>query len=510
MSIFEAVHKHSCEIPDEPALIDDEGAITWGELPEIVDRVCLGLVHQGMRRGRGVALLLGRSRHQFLAFLAVLRGGSIVVPLASSFGAEALKLIVSISDPRILIYDDMYTDLMLEITSGYEFRAVIRISKAGSEAQPQPDLPEIPWELLEKTDTEGARFPQMQESSTGLHNFGVDATGAVRGGVASLKNLWMGTSLAVRALKLRPGCRHMSLVSAGLWINEVILRPVRLGGTAVFSRSLDPRDVVPSVQKNRVDAILAPARYFHVLCDWIAQNHGSLGEASVLEARGRVSPALAARAKHLLGRELLGTWSSVETLGPAIGAIPTGFGAPAAPMQPYPGFQEKIVNPAGEEILDDAIGDLLLTSEAIAKKSIEAEITGEAVLDDKDWLHTGLMARRHSSGKIEILGSRFDVILREGQRVYPCAIAHKLEDITGVREADGVVVEPGAGCLLLVIAVLLEPAAKLSTGEMEDFLEPRLEPVETPDRIVIRSHFPRLPDGGVDRMRLREELVKQL
>ena len=54
------------------------------------------------------------------------------------------------------------------------------------------------------------------------------------------------------------------------------------------------------------------------------------------------------------------------------GAIPAGFGATAARMQPYPGYQIKLLDNAGKEVVGDQAGELYLAGEGVAQSLLDA------------------------------------------------------------------------------------------------------------------------------------------
>lgn len=500
MELFEAIHRHKTEFPDRPALLDETERILWGDLEETVDRTALGLVHNGMRRGKGVALLAGRSVQAALSLLSIMRGGGTAAPLPARLGIETLRRILRISRPLVLLYESRQSELAEELAGEYEFREIIRLGEAKGG--------ELSMQALRDTAISGARFPVLHDTAVALHNYGLDPAGEVVCAAGTLKNLWYAATTAVRGLKLKDGSRVLSLFSSGLNTHESLLRAIRLGGAAVYCRGLHPENVCQALERFKVDCLTAPTPYYHVLCDHVEDNQTSVRQLRAMEARGHLPPGLAKRAKAVLGHELLATWGTVETFGPALGAVPTGFGAPAAPPQAFPGIQESIVNADGMEILGFDVGELCLSGESIAQQAIGPDGRAVDLLDNDKFWHTGLRARRHDSGEIQILGSRYDVVLRDGRRVYPRATADVLEGQPGIAEAAGVLMECGVGQFDLVMAVVLAKGAEFDQHRTMKQLSASLELEELPDDIVTLEALPRRVTGDIDMPRLQSMIAK--
>ncbi|MCX7933684.1 MAG: hypothetical protein N3A66_00315, partial [Planctomycetota bacterium] len=407
------------------------------------------------------------------------------------------------SRPQMLIYEDCYADTAYLLRQKYEFRGVVRIGG-------NPGGDEVAWTALENTDAAGARFPVLDEETVVYHHYACDAT-SPRAALADFRALWAGSRAAVRGLKLRSGWRILPLFTGGLLVHEPLMRALRLGGCLVLSRKLHPRDIVPLLVRQKVEVVMAPASYYHLLCDWLEQSGTACpSEVRIFEARGHVPLGLRERAKRLLRNEIIETRAPAEALGPAAGGIPEALGAPAAPVQIYPGFRERIVGLGGQDAAEGTPGEWYLQGEAIASRILVPGEGEHAALDQQGWLPTGMFVSRQTSGELVDLGSRYDVLLRDHRRVFINLVALIAEKLAGVREAAGAVVESEAGGLEFVIAFLAEPSSSLSAELLLEELGRRLPAAEMPDHALRLDYFPRLPDGNIDRERLRAEVRKRL
>jgi pristinamycin I synthase 3 and 4 len=89
--------------PDAVALVDGDGAMTYGELDARANR----LAHHLVRRGAGpeayVGICLERSARMVVAMLAVLKAGAAYLPLDSSYPADRLAYMLRESGASLLV-----------------------------------------------------------------------------------------------------------------------------------------------------------------------------------------------------------------------------------------------------------------------------------------------------------------------------------------------------------------------------------------------------------------------
>lgn len=69
------------EVPDSPALVAEDGELTFGELGERLGRLAHALRARGIGPEQRVAVLMPRSGRQITTLLAVLAAGGAAVPL---------------------------------------------------------------------------------------------------------------------------------------------------------------------------------------------------------------------------------------------------------------------------------------------------------------------------------------------------------------------------------------------------------------------------------------------
>ena len=110
----ELVQKIAAERADVPALVDEYGTTTWGELDRRVDRLVNGLRDRGLSTHDTIALVCGNRREFFEVFLAAAHGGWVVVPVNWHWVADELAYVIENSGATAVIVDDRFLDVSVQ------------------------------------------------------------------------------------------------------------------------------------------------------------------------------------------------------------------------------------------------------------------------------------------------------------------------------------------------------------------------------------------------------------
>ncbi|WP_171916408.1 AMP-binding protein [Paraburkholderia xenovorans] len=115
---------------DNPAHVfcrSNDFALTYAQLNERVNRLANGLASVGVASGDRVAVMLAHHIDHALTFFALMKLGAVQVPVNMHLKGAGLEHVVTHSDPRFVIADDIYADVLEPILSaGTGLRTVWR------------------------------------------------------------------------------------------------------------------------------------------------------------------------------------------------------------------------------------------------------------------------------------------------------------------------------------------------------------------------------------------------
>jgi fatty-acyl-CoA synthase len=140
----------------------------------------------------------------------------------------------------------------------------------------------------------------------------------------------------------------------------------------------------------------------------------------------------------------------------------------------------------------------------------EPDRTAE-VIDAARWMHTGDLAVMGNDGYVSIVGRIKDMIVRDGENVYPREIEEFLCDHPKIADVQVVgVPDPAYGEEILACVILRDRSVGLSRDELARFCRGRLAPYKVPRYLRILDSFPTTVSGKVRKVELREAGAREL
>jgi crotonobetaine/carnitine-CoA ligase len=209
------------------------------------------------------------------------------------------------------------------------------------------------------------------------------------------------------------------------------------------------------------------------------------------------------------GIRLLDGWGSTETnfvLGATIEYQRPGLMGPV-----LEGFQARVVDDQGNDVADDAPGELVVRADdqfAFATGYFRApEKTAEAWCNL--WFHTGDRVVRQSDGYFRFIDRLKDTIRRRGENISSFEVEQVLLSHSGVANAAAFPVRSPLAEDEVMAAVILHPGQQLTEGELIAFCEPRLPYFAIPRYLEFVRELPTTESGKVQKYKLRERGVTE-
>jgi acyl-CoA synthetase (AMP-forming)/AMP-acid ligase II len=104
--------------PDELALIDDLGGLTYAEVHDRTSRLAAALAGQGIAEGDRVALMCRNHRGFVEPVIALSKLGADTLLLNTGFAGPQLTDVVNRENPRAVIYDNEFSALVADAITG--------------------------------------------------------------------------------------------------------------------------------------------------------------------------------------------------------------------------------------------------------------------------------------------------------------------------------------------------------------------------------------------------------
>jgi acyl-CoA synthetase (AMP-forming)/AMP-acid ligase II len=464
--------------PDEPALVDDEGVLTFAELDRLCDAAGLRLGEAGLDPGDRVGLLARNSRGFYAVMVGAARAGIDVAYLNTGATPEQVADIVPAEGIAALACD---ADLADRVPADV----------------PRLDL----GSLLGAPLPPGRPDPRGRSSQHVILTSGT--TGRPRGVARGSAGMDAATAL-VAGFPYR--VRRTHLVAAPAfhawgWMNLVL--SMVFCSTVVLTRRFDPERVLELVERERADALVAVPVMLQRLVELDAGVRARYDTSSlrvVAVSGSALSGALAERFMDAFGDVVHNLYGSTEAAFATVAGPRDLREAPGTAGRPLPGVTVTIVGEDGEPLPDGETGEIVVRSGT----AFHGYTSGDAGKVTEAGVRIGDLGR-FTDGRLFVAGRVDDLVITGGENVYPVTVENELERHPDVVEC-AVVGEPDERFgQALVAYVTLREGAAADGGAIRDWLKARLGRHEVPRRVVVHDGpLPRNTTGKILKTRLRD------
>ncbi|MDX6277252.1 MAG: hypothetical protein QOJ72_1380, partial [Nocardioidaceae bacterium] len=94
--------------PNQLAIIDDEGEITWSDLSEQINQLTQALKDRGIEPGDSVALLCRNHRYMVIAMVAIMQAGGRVLLLNTMASGSQLSELTTREEAKLVVLDQEF------------------------------------------------------------------------------------------------------------------------------------------------------------------------------------------------------------------------------------------------------------------------------------------------------------------------------------------------------------------------------------------------------------------
>ncbi|MGZ5385922.1 MAG: AMP-binding protein [Solirubrobacterales bacterium] len=473
--------------PDEVAIADELGELTFGETHARSNALARGLADLGVGPGDGVAIMCRNSRYFVEATMATAKLGGVCLYLNTAFAAPQLAEVMERESTTALIYDEEFAEL-LNAESHDEVRRVVAWSDRGEVGDPTAE------ELIEANDRadlsappQSARYVILTSGTTGTPK------GAQRGSPEGL------TPVAAFLSKIPRSARETAVVSAPLfhsWGFSHFVLGLPLAATMVLRRRFDPEDALRAVAEHRARTLaVVPVMMQRILeLPEEVRDRYDLSSLGVTAASGSALPGeLAIRWMDTFGDNLYNLYGSTEVAWATIATPEDMRAAPGTAGRPPRGTVVRIVDEEGSEQEPGTTGRIFVKNEM----AFEGYTGGDDKERLDELLSTGDVGHFDSDGRLFIDGRDDEMIVSGGENVFPREVEDLLADHEAVAEVAAIGVGDEKFGQRLKAFVVTQDGKDVSEDELKSHVKQNLAGYKVPREVVFIDELPRNATGKV-------------
>jgi amino acid adenylation domain-containing protein len=473
--------------PDRPALISKDRDLTYLELNRRSNRLAHHLRSLGAGAEIPVAVFAERSVELVTALLAILKAGSLYVPLDPAYPSERIEFVLDDANAAIVLADSRTAALLPRSA-----KRVVLLDDPGAFTYES----ENPLEI--EIDPRNLAYLIYTSGSTGRPK-GV----AIEHGSAATLVQWAGQVFSSEEID---GVLAATSICFDLSVFELFV-PLCLGGKVILAENVLELPSLAAVNQVRLINTVPSAMAELVRLDAVPASVRTVnlaGEALQSRLVEQIyNSAKVQKVYNLYGPSEDTTYSTFALITADRDGAPP-IGRPISNTQVY--ILDRYLQPVPVGVM----GELYIGGDGLARGYLtRPDLTAEYFIPDpfSDRLgqrlyRTGDLASFASDGNIAFAGRADHQIKLRGYRIELGEIESLLEEHEDVREAVVIIREDRPDDKRLVAYVAPQEGRQIDRTQLLQNLRSRLPGYMLPATIVPLKNLPRTPNGKLDRRAL--------
>ena len=483
---------------DAPALHTREGTLSYSGLDQAVGTLAAALKARGRAPGDRVASWLPKGRMTSLLPLAAARAGLVHVPVNPLLKRMQVGHILADSGARLLI-------------TGRARLATLEAGDVPAGCRPLDE--EDSAALFAGEEALGPSSADPAALAALLYTSG--STGRPKGVMLSHANLWLGAISVASYLRLSAEDRVLAVLPFSFdYGQNQLLSAWAAGGAVVPLEYLTARDVIRAVEAQKISTLAGVPPLWVQLIEAPWPPSAALSLRRLTNSGGKLPPSVIRRMRELFPvADVYSMYGLTEAFRSTYLEPELLDSHPDSMGRAIPFAEIMVADAEGRAIEGPGEGELVHAGPLVAQgywqdpertaERFRPAPAGSAQGGLAVW--SGDRVRRDAAGLLYFVGREDGMIKTAGNRVSPT-------EVEEAAIASGLVQEAVAlgypdARLGEAIVLVARPASRDREEELRAFLKRQLPNFMQPAHIVWRDALPRSPNGKLDRVELKNELM---
>jgi 2-aminobenzoate-CoA ligase len=476
---------------DRPAILTDDGAISYRQLLAHANRIANVLASAGVEPGHRVLLRGYNSPELYAAWLAVMKAGAVAVTTMPLLRAPELTAVIGKSRPAVALCDQRLLGELEPVAAGGGVETVMAWGNG---------------DLERRMAAASDRFVNADTAADDvcLLAFTSGTTGQPKACVHFHRDvLAMADIVGRHLLHTAPGDVYAGSPPLGFTfgLGALLVFPLRFRAATVPIEAPSPAAVLGAIEKHGITCFFtAPFAYRALAAELVGRDLSSLKRC--VSAGEFLPKAVSDLWFEKTGIRIIDGIGATEMIHIFISAEGEGI-RPGSTGRALPGYRACVLDDEDRELPPGSTGRLAVTGP-----------TGCRYLDDprqlayvKDgWNVTGDIYRMDEDGYFWFVSRADDMIISAGYNIAGPEVEWALLAHPAVRECAVVGAEDGTRGTVVKAFVVTAPGRAADAGlvkELQDFVKGRIAPYKYPRVIEFLDALPKTATGKLSRKSLR-------
>jgi len=479
------------------AIVSGDRRLSYAEIDEASNKVANTLIRMGVNKGDRVAMLVPNSPEFVIIYFGIVKTGSIAVPLNPKHAVNELASLFDNCRPKVLVAESPFLEPLVPALP--RFKSIKHVIDLGSKYEGQF----LGYrEIMARSSAQRIEVePGPEDIATISYTGG--PTNRPRGVMLSHQHLV--TEAAISADGFQQTDKDIMMLFALpllhlFGLTAVLLAPVYKGSTVVIvpGTGLSISTLMEAIERER-GTILLGVPYIFALAVNMAEKEGINNDLSSLRLCGSggapLSIDIVQRFKQHYGFDLIDLWGLTEAICQVTCPPIDGTGKLGSVGKALPGWEVKIVDDNGKELLLNQPGEIIVRGPIMKGYYNNPQATAETIKDG--WLYTGDIGRVDEDGYLFLTGRKKETIIVKGQNIYPSDIEDVLYTHPKVAEAAVVGIPDELRGEVVRAVISLKEGEATTEEEIRRFCRKHMSDYKVPKQVIFIDSLPKTATGKI-------------
>ncbi|HEX8647807.1 MAG TPA: AMP-binding protein [Thermoleophilaceae bacterium] len=485
---------NAARYPDDDAIIDELGRLTFSEVHERTNRLASGLADAGVVEGDGVAIMCRNHRYFVESVVACSKLGAHALFLNTAFAGPQLTEVVKREKPVAVIYDEEFSELLED--AGKRRKRFIAFYESEDPADPTLE------DLIADGDPDDPVPPEEQGRVVILTS---GTTGTPKG-ASRAQAEGMGPAIALLSrIPLR--AREKALIAAPLfhsWGFAHFTLGMALSHTLVLQRRFKPEETLAGIAQHQAQSCPMVPVMVQRIMDLPEETRRKYDTSSLraVPLSGSALPGdLAIDFMNEFGDILYNLYGSTEVAWATIATPDDLRAAPGTAGRPPIGTTLRIYDESGNEVPHGKEGRIFVANDMLFEG-----YTGGGSKDVIDGLMaTGDVGYIDDEGRLFVSGRDDEMIVSGGENVFPREVEDTISNMQGVADVAVIGVDDDEWGQRLKAFVVKKGSGGPTEDAVKKHVKSNLAGYKVPRDVEFLDEMPRNATGKILKRELAEK-----
>lgn len=471
-----------------------EKPVTYGELSNTVANYRNFFYQQGIRPGENVGLCSKNCVEFIYSYLAITSLGAVIVPLNFQFVPREIAYILFNANIKKLITMTIL-DLNMELAQyGYQEEVSQLLITDISHAISQQSFPVL-------------SMPQAfdeNEVCTIIYTSGT--TGNPKGAMLTHKNLVSNAQAFSKVFTYQHVDRILCVLPmyhCFAW-TAAVLTPLLNGSSILILDNFSIRETITAIKDNALTVIFGIPNMFRLLAQR-AQKEDFSHVKLFVSGGSSLPQEISEQFIKKIGKPVVEGYGLSEA-SPIVSLNPIHKVKYCSIGKPLPGIEVKIVNSDNQPLPLGEAGELIVRGPNVMYGYYRLPEETSKVLQN-GWLHTGDIAYMDQEGYLFIVDRLKDMIVINGENIYPREIEELLYAYPAIAEAAVIGIPNKQHGTLVQAYLTANEGFIIDKKSVKSYLQKKLASYKIPKEFIIVDILPKSSTGKILKTNLRQQAM---